>query len=49
MLSKKSIVSIEDIKEELRLIEESNTDYITPSGIVYKKFQIKNILKEKIT
>lgn len=29
------LINLEDIKEELRLIEGSNTDYITPTGKIY--------------
>ena len=32
------LVKIEDIQEEMVLISESNTDYVTPSGRVYKDY-----------
>ena len=39
----------EDIKEEMILIKGSNTDYITPSGNVYKLTYNGLYLKKKIT
>ena len=34
-IAKNSILKLEDIKEELKLIEGSEIDYITPTGKVY--------------
>ena len=35
---KDKLVKRENITEEMKLIEGSNTDYITPSGQVYKDY-----------
>ena len=32
------LIHIKNIKEEMKLIEGSETDYITPSGQVYKDY-----------
>ena len=32
------LIKKEDIKEEMRLINGSNTDYVTPTGNIYKDY-----------
>lgn len=32
------LINRQDIKEEMRLIKGSNTDYITPTGNIYKDY-----------
>lgn len=36
-LNENKLISIEDIKEEIKLIDENSTDYISVNGNVYKK------------
>ncbi len=38
------LVKREDIQEEMVLITESNTDYITPSGKVYKDYKANSLM-----
>lgn len=45
---KNKLISIEDINEELRLIEESEFDYITISGNVYCKYGENEYFKRSI-
>ena len=37
-INKSKLIKKEDIKEEMRLIKGSNTDYITPTSKIYKHY-----------
>lgn len=41
------LISVESIDEPMKLIEESETDYITPSGNVYKDYGNGKFFKKK--
>lgn len=43
------LVNLSDITETLTLIEGSNTDYITPSGKIYKDYGNEKMLPKKNT
>ena len=44
----RNLIKEEDIKEEIRLINGSDTDYISPNGNVYKEYKNCLFLKKKV-